>query len=59
MKQSILCKWFGLHVYEVFKENDLVDKKENVIGKVITSRCTICGKIKTDNIYIEEGHGRF
>lgn len=59
MKQSILCKWFGLHIYEVYKEEDFLDKKENVIGKVITSRCNICGKIKQEIIYTEEGHGRY
>lgn len=59
MKQSILCKWFGLHKYEIFREEDLLDRKSNVIGQVVISRCIICGKIKTDNIYIEEGYGRY
>ena len=58
MKQSILCKWFGLHTYEVLKEEDFLDKKGNVIGRVIVSRCSVCGKIKYNRI-ITEDDGRF
>lgn len=58
MKQSILCKWFGLHTFEVLKEEDFLDKKGNVIGRVIVSRCSVCGKIKS-NCILTEDNGRF
>ena len=35
MNQNIWCKFFGLHKYEVYKEEELTDLKGNVIGKVI------------------------
>ena len=46
MNQNIWCKFFGLHKYEVYKEEQLIDLKGNVIGKVIINRCNNCGKIR-------------
>lgn len=58
MKQNVWCKMLNLHKYEIIKEKK-TDKKGNIIGKVIISRCTNCGKIKQTTIYTEEGYGRY
>lgn len=58
MSQNIWCRFFGVHKYEIFKEEELKDVKGNVIGKVIISKCNNCGKIKRTKIYTEEGYGR-
>lgn len=47
---SIKCL-FRLHNYEVYKEIDLIDVRKDVIGTIIVSRCTRCGKIKTTEIH--------
>lgn len=54
MKQRLLCKFFGLHLYEVFKEELITDIRDNVIGKIIISKCSICGKITSKTIYTEQ-----
>lgn len=59
MKQNMWCKMLNLHKYEITKEENKTDKKGNIIGKVIISRCTNCGKIKQTTIYTEEGYGRY
>lgn len=52
---SIKCK-FGLHKYEVYKEEEFTDVRKDVIGKVIISRCSICGKIHVDKIRTVENY---
>ena len=52
---SIKCK-FGLHKYEVYKEEEFIDVRKDVIGKVIISRCSICGKIHVDKIRTIENY---
>lgn len=47
---STLSCAFGLHRYEVYKEFDFTDVRDNVLGKVIVSRCSCCGKIKRTRI---------
>lgn len=41
-------KWFrcffGLHSYEIYKE-EVISDRSIIIGKVIISRCSTCGKI--------------
>lgn len=59
MKQNVWCKMLNLHKYEIIKEEKKTDKKGNIIGKVIISRCTNCGKIKQTTIYTEDGYGRY
>lgn len=59
MKQNIWCKLFGLHKYEVFKEEKKLDTKGNPIGIIIISRCSNCGKLKHTTIYTEAGHERY
>ena len=53
MKQNVWCKLFNLHKYEVIKEEKLLDARGNIVGIVIISRCTNCGKIKQTTIYTE------
>ena len=52
---SIKCL-FKLHNYEVYKEIDLIDVRKDVIGIIIVSRCTRCGKIKTTEIRTVNNH---
>lgn len=59
MKQNIWCKFFNLHKYEVIKEENKLDPKGNVIGKILISRCTNCGKINHKTIYTEHQYGRY
>lgn len=59
MKQNVWCKFLNLHKYEIIKEEPMRDRKNNVIGKVIISRCTNCGKLRQTTIYTEEGYGRY
>ena len=58
MKQNLWCKFFGLHKYEIIKKKKKTDPKGNVIGLVIISRCTNCGKIKFKTIYTESNYGQ-
>ena len=59
MKQNVWCKFLNLHKYEIMKEEPMRDRKNNVIGKVIISRCTNCGKLRQTVIYTEEGYGKY
>ena len=52
---SIKCK-FGIHKYEVYKEEELTDVRRDVIGKVIISRCTIRCKIHVDKVRTVENY---
>ena len=52
---SIKCT-FGLHKYEVYKEEELIDVRKDVIGKVIISRCSVCGKIHVDKVRTIENY---
>ena len=44
--------------YEVLKEEELREAHGNVVGKVIISRCTNCGKVTSKLIYTETGYER-
>lgn len=50
---SLKCK-LGLHKYEVYKEEEYTNIRGNVVGKIIISRCNICGKIHVDKIHTIE-----
>lgn len=52
---SLKCK-FRFHKYEVYKEEEFIDIRKNIIGKVIISRCSICGKIHVDKIRTVENY---
>lgn len=58
MKQNIWCKFFRLHKFEVFQQEKKTDPKGNVIGLVIISRCSNCGKIVSKTIYTESNYGQ-
>lgn len=58
MSQNVWCRFFNIHKYEVLKEEELKDAHGILIGKVIISRCTNCGKIKFIRIYTEISYGR-
>lgn len=55
-KYNDLKCFFGLHQYEVYKEEPLQDVRNNVIGKVIINRCKVCGKIKQTTIKTVDEH---
>ena len=59
MKQNVWCKFLNLLKYEIMQEEPMRDRKSNVIGKVIISRCTNCGKLRQTVIYTEEGYGKY
>ena len=59
MKQNVWCKFLNLHKYAIMQEEAMRDRKSNVIGKVIISRCTNCGKLRQTVIYTEEGYGKY
>lgn len=49
-----LCKLgclFSIHNYEVYKEIELRDYRDNAIGLVIISKCKDCGKIHETKVY--------
>lgn len=58
MKQNLWCKIFNLHKYEILKEENITNRHGDIIGTIIISRCSNCGKIKHTLIYSEEGYGR-
>jgi len=55
MKQDIKCL-FGLHKYEIYKDEPLTDARENILGRIIISRCSVCGKIHIDKIVTIENY---
>lgn len=59
MKQNIWCKFFNLHKYEIIKEDNLLNRHGDIIGLVIISRCSNCGKIISTIITTEEGYGKY
>ena len=58
MTQNVWCKFFNIHKYEVLKEEELRNSHGILIGKVIISRCSNCGKIKSVKVYTEIGYDR-
>lgn len=55
MNNYVKCA-LGLHKYEVYKEENLTDIRDNVIGRIIISRCSICGKIHVDKVRTVENY---
>ena len=52
MKQDFKC-FIGSHKFEIYKEEDIkLAGTDIVIGKLIISRCTNCGKIKTEEVQL-------
>lgn len=58
MKQNLWCKLLNLHKYEVLREESILNRHGDIIGTIIISRCSNCGKIKHHKIYTEEGYDR-
>ena len=58
MKQNLWCKFFNLHKYEIIQQEKKTDPKGNIIGIVIISCCSNCGKIKDKTIYTESNYGQ-
>ena len=56
MKQNLWCKIFNLHKYEIIKEENFNNIHRDIIGTIIISRCTNCGKIKHTKIITEDGY---
>ena len=48
--------WLGRHTYEVYKEEELHSVNGTIVGKVIISRCTECGKLKVERIHTIENY---
>ena len=58
MTQNVWCKFFNIHKYEVLKEEELTNSHSILVGKIVVSRCTNCGKIKSVRIYTEISYER-
>lgn len=58
MNTNVWCRFFNIHKYEVYGEEELKDVKGNTIGKIIISRCSNCGKVNRVKIHTEEIYGR-
>lgn len=39
------------HKYKIMERHDLLDDRNSIIGKVIVSRCELCGRITVKTIY--------
>lgn len=52
MSQDLKC-FFGLHKFEVLKEEVVKHPYGTVVGTVVISRCKNCGKIKSKTIYTD------
>ncbi len=50
---DIKC-FFGLHKYNVYKEEIINDKRGEPLAKIIISRCKNCGKIKLTKVDMRE-----
>lgn len=53
MTQNVWCKFFNVHKYEILKEEELRNSYNILVGKIIISRCSNCGKIKYVRIYTD------
>lgn len=38
------------HKYKIMERHDLLDDRNSIIGKVIVSRCELCGRITVKTI---------
>ena len=57
MSQDLKCA-VGLHKYEVLKEEPVKHPYGTIVGTVIVSRCTNCGKLKSKTIYTDTNNIR-
>ena len=57
MSQDFKCS-IGLHKYEVIEKKDIKNPYSAIIGTIIISRCTNCGKIKETTVYTDNNYRR-
>ena len=57
MSQDFKCA-IGLHKYEVTEKKDIKNPYSAIIGTIIISRCTNCGKIKETTVYTDNNYRR-
>ena len=57
MSQDFKC-FIGLHKYEVIEKKDVKNPYSAIIGTIIISRCTNCGKIKETTVYTDNNYRR-
>jgi len=57
MSTDFKC-FIGLHKYEVLEKKDIKNPYGIIIGTIIISRCTNCGKIKEVPIYLDNNYRR-
>lgn len=46
------------HKYKIMERHDLLDDRNSIIGKVIVSRCELCGQIIVKTIYTVNNYVR-
>mgnify|MGYP001604554791 FL=1 len=46
------------HKYKIMERHDLLDDRNSIIGKVIVSRCELCGQITVKTIYTVNNYAR-
>lgn len=46
------------HKYKIMERHDLLDDRNSIIGKVIVSRCELCGQITVKTIYTVNNYVR-
>lgn len=46
------------HKYKIMERHDLLDDINSIIGKVIVSRCELCGRITVKTIYTVNNYVR-
>lgn len=46
------------HKYKIMERHDLLDNRDYIIGKVIVSRCELCGRITVKTIYTVNNYVR-
>ena len=57
MSQDFKCA-IGLHKYEVIEKKDVKNPYSAIIGTIIISRSTNCGKIKETTVYTDNNYRR-
>lgn len=46
------------HKYKIMERHNLLDDRNSIIGKVIVSRCELCGQITVKTIYTVNNYVR-
>ena len=46
------------HKHKIMERHDLLDDRNSIIGKVIVSRCELCGQITVKTIYTVNNYVR-